>query len=107
MFTKSISEAELDWIAERNVMLPRAHAADLLYEHCLNDWSDVIRSITLPTLVVGAEASIFSAPSQRWIAGQNPNAKVEIFEGSEGGSHFMFAENPERFNRVVGAFLAK
>ncbi len=107
MFTKSFPEAELNWIAERNVMLPRAHASDLLYEHCLNDWRDVIRSISLPTLVIGAEASIFSAPSQRWIAAQNPNATVEIFEASEGGSHFMFAENPKRFNRVVGAFLAK
>ncbi len=106
MFTASISEAELDWVAERNVMLPREAAAELFYNHCLTDWRDVVQSITLPTLVVGAEASVFSAPSQRWIAAQNPNATVEIFEASQGGSHFMFIENPERFNRAVGAFLA-
>lgn len=105
MFTADIPEDELAWIAEMNLHLPREEAADLLWEHCLNDWRDVIKNIRVPTLVVGSEASIFSADSQRWIAAQNPNAKVEIFEASDGGSHFMFAENPERFNRVVLDFL--
>lgn len=107
MFTSDIDEDELTWIAEMNLMLPREQAADLLWDHCLNDWRDVIKSIRIPTLVIGSEASIFSAESQRWIADQNPNAQVEIFESHDGGSHFMFAENPERFNRVVLEFLAE
>lgn len=105
MFTSGIDEDELTWIAEMNLRLPREQAADLLWDHCLNDWRDVIASIRVPTLVIGSEASIFSAESQRWIADQNPNAEVEIFEATDGGSHFMFAENPERFNRVVLNFL--
>ena len=65
-----------------------------------------VQTCALPiSLVVGSEASIFSAESQRWIAEQNPQATVEIFEATDGGSHFMFAENPERFNRVVLDFL--
>ena len=105
MFTSDIDEDELTWIAEMNLMLPREQAADLLWDHCLNDWRDVIKSIRIPTLVIGSESSIFSAESQRWIADQNPHARVEIFEAHDGGSHFMFAENPERFNRVVLEFL--
>jgi non-heme chloroperoxidase len=106
MFSADISEDQLAWIAEHNLKMPRAAAADLLWDHCLLDWRDVISSIDLPTLVVGAEASIFSADSQRWIAAQNPRAEVEIFEVGDGGSHFMFVENPERFNRRVREFLS-
>ncbi len=106
MFTADISEDQLAWIAEHNLKMPRAAAADLLWDHCLLDWRDVITSIDVPTLVVGAEASIFSADSQRWIAAQNPQAEVEIFEVGDGGSHFMFVENPERFNRRVREFLS-
>ena len=31
-------------------------------------------------------------------------AKVEIFGADEGGSHFMFMENPDKFNRVAMNF---
>ena len=87
------------------VKLPRRHAADLLYNHCSLDWRDVIKTIRLPTLVVGARASIFSAESQIWIADQIPGAQVEIFSADEGGSHFMCYENPTKFNALVDAFL--
>jgi pimeloyl-ACP methyl ester carboxylesterase len=40
-----------------------------------------------------------------WQAEQMPNGRSVIFEGDEGGSHFMFMENPEKFNRVVAEFL--
>lgn len=105
MFTASISEEDLSWIAKENLALPRDHAANLLYNHCLLDWRDVIKRITLPTFVIGAEKSIFSAESQLWIASVVPGAKVSIFPESEGGAHFMFFENPERFNTEVKAFL--
>ncbi|MEJ1938495.1 alpha/beta hydrolase, partial [Nostoc sp. NIES-2111] len=60
-----------------------------------------------PTLVVGGETSIFSAQSQRWIASRIPGAEVDIFPASEGGGHFMFFENPRRFNALVSGFLAR
>ena len=65
----------------------------------------MIKTIRLPSLVVGAEASIFSAESQRWIAAQIPGAAVEIFAANEGGSHFMCYENSAKFNALVKAFL--
>ena len=61
----------------------------------------MIKRVRRPTLVVGAEASIFSAESQRWIAAQIPGAEVEIFKAGEGGSHFMCYENPSKFNALV------
>lgn len=106
MFTDRIPEDDLLWVSKENLALPRPHAATLLHDHCLNDWRDVIRTIRKPTLVVGGEKSFFSTASQRWIAAQIPGAEVSIFPGDEGGSHFMFFENPTRFNAEVSAFLA-
>jgi pimeloyl-ACP methyl ester carboxylesterase len=106
MFTSSMPEADLRWIATENLKMPRAAAADLLFDHCLNDWRDVIMATRLPSLVVGGRKSIFSAESQEWIASVNPNAKASIYEEHEGGGHFMFFENPRRFNAEVSAFLS-
>lgn len=106
MFTSKLPEADLRWIAEENLKMPRAAAADLLFDHCLSDWRDVIETTRLPSLVIGGRKSIFSAESQEWIASHNPDARVSIFEEDEGGAHFMFFENPRRFNAEVAAFLA-
>ncbi|WP_349357482.1 alpha/beta hydrolase [Stappia sp.] len=106
MFTSAIAEAELDWIARENVKLPRDLAARLLHDHSVLDWRPQIAAIRNRTLVVGAEASIFSVQSQRWIADRIPGAELAILEAEAGGSHFMFLENPEWFNARVAAFLA-
>ena len=106
LFSPSFPEDELAWTAAENLRLPRQHAAALLWDIALDDWSDLFPRIDLPTLVIGAERSLYSAASQRWIAGRFPNGRAEIFGADEGGSHFMFMENPERFNRVVLDFIA-
>ena len=105
MFTATFPEEDLRWIAAENLKMPREAAADLLFDHCLNDWRDIIVSTRLPALVVGGRKSIFSPESQEWIASVNPNATASIFEEHEGGGHFMFFENPRRFNAEVSAFL--
>ena len=70
------------------------------------DAPEVVASrIVVPTLVIGARQSVFPAESQAWIAKQIPGARLEIFEVDEGGSHFMFMENPVRFNAIVRDFL--
>ena len=105
MFTSAIDESDLERIAGENLKLARGHAAELLHDHCVIDWRSEIAAIDLPTLVIGAEASIFSAASQRWIAEQIDGAEIEIFAADDGGSHFMFYENPTRFNARVSEFL--
>lgn len=106
MFTGGFPASELRWVAEENLKMPRRHAADLLIDHVGHDWSDAIGRIRLSTLVVGGRRSIFSAESQEWVATQIPGARVRIFEEDEGGSHFMFLENPGGFNEEVRRFLA-
>ena len=106
MFTSSISEADLDWIAAENIKLPRVYAAELHHDHVSLDWRREIPAIRNRTLVIGGDVSIFSARSQRWIAEQIPGARVEIFSEADKGSHFMFFENAEKFNGLVQDFLS-
>ena len=105
MVTKAIPEEEKAWIIERNLRMPRQHAATLLYNHSTQDWRDLIPRIELPTLVVGGRVSTVPWQSQAWIAEQIPGARLEIFEEEEGGNHFMFIEGHEKFNQIVADFV--
>ena len=44
MFTSKVSDADLRWITEENLKMPRAAAADLQFDHSLSDWRDVIET---------------------------------------------------------------
>ena len=105
LFSPGFPIQSLRKIAEENLKLPRAQAAQLLRDTAFGDWRDVIERIQLPTLVMGGENSIFTSASQTWIASVIPRAELEVFPTSEGGSHFMFIENPSRFNARVSSFL--
>jgi non-heme chloroperoxidase len=105
-FTPAFPAAELEWVIKENLKMPRRYAADLMLNHCTQDWRDVIPRIDKPTLVFGAKKSFFNPKSQQWIASQIRGARAEIFEENEGGSHFMFMENPEKFNNSVKAFVS-
>jgi len=65
----------------------------------------VIPRITVPTLIVGGRVSVVPWKSQVWINSQIKGSRLEIFEESEGGNHFMFMESPDKFNRVVREFM--
>ena len=104
-FTKSYPESQKKFALAQNLKFPRPEAAKLLVDHCVQDWRDTIARINVPTLVVGAKASFFTPASQQWIAKTIPKAKIEIFEADEGGSHFMFMENPQKFNKLTLEFL--
>jgi non-heme chloroperoxidase len=104
-FTKAFPQEQRAWVLAENLKFPRRDAARLLVDHRAQDWRDVIPRITLPTLVVGGRASVFTPKSQEWIGQQIPGARVEIFDAHEGGSHFMWLENPAKFNQIVRAFM--
>jgi non-heme chloroperoxidase len=93
-------------VAQFGCFYKSADDVDELAATAFGDWRDVIQRIQRPTLVIGGEASIFTSDSQRWIASQIPDAQVVIFAANEGGSHFMFVENPDRFDSIVLSFLS-
>ena len=105
MFTKAYPKDQVDWVIKQNLKLPRRYAANLLFDHATNDWRDVLPTIDIPALIVGAKTSLVPWRSQVWMGTQIPTSRVEIFEEPEGGNHFMFMENPEKFNRLVREFM--
>ena len=104
-FTAAFPQEQRTWVLEENLKFPRRYAARLLADNLTQDWRDVIPRINIPTLVVGGTASFFTPKSQEWIGQQIPGARVEIFDAHEGGSHFMWLENPTKFNQIVRAFM--
>jgi pimeloyl-ACP methyl ester carboxylesterase len=105
MFTATIDAEVKEWFIQECLKTTHRHAGDLVYNHLNQDWRDVIRRIVLPTLIIGGRVSHIPWKSQVWIHEQIPGSELEIFEADEGGAHFMFLENPDRFNRIVAKFL--
>ncbi|WP_009630182.1 alpha/beta fold hydrolase [Synechocystis sp. PCC 7509] len=105
MVTTAMSKEQFEWIVECNLRLPRSIGAALLYNHLHTDWRDLIVRIRNPTLIIGGRKSIIPWRSQVWINQSIPDSELEIFEEAEGGGHFMFIENPEKFNRRILQFL--
>lgn len=105
MVTSAVSEDEKSSIIDLNLQFPREYAARLLYDLATADWRDTIPRIDVPTLIVSGRASTVPWKSQVWIHEQIVGSRLEIFEESEGGGHFMFSENPDKFNRIVAEFL--
>lgn len=109
-FSSAVSEEDFRRAVSESLKVPAACAARLLVDHASQDWRDVISEVIpglgLPTLVFGGElATIFPPQAAAWIAGRIPGAKLSIFGREEGGSHFMFWENPTKFNAVLREFL--
>ncbi len=104
--TRNCPEDVKEWIIQRSSRMARKDVATLLLNHGCQDWRDIIPRIALPTLVIAGRVSLIPWKSVAWIAKQIPGAQMEIFEENEGGNHFMFVENPTKFNQIVSTFVA-
>jgi pimeloyl-ACP methyl ester carboxylesterase len=105
MFTKDLTEADYNWIMAQNNKMSDKNAGTLLINHAFRDWRDVLPNINVPALVIAGELSIFPHQGVEWVATQIPCAKHYTFSAKEKGSHFMFWQNPEKFNSVVKNFI--
>ena len=105
MFTGRYPRDQIDWVIEQNLQFPREPAARLVVNHCMTDWRDIFATIDVPTLIVGGEASLFKVEALEWMRAQIPGARLEVFGADEGGGHFMFMENPTKFNQLVRDFV--
>jgi len=108
-FSEDISEELVQFNKSESLKVPSEYAAKLLIDLCTQDLRDIIKNIIpklhKPVLVFGGDISLFPKEVAIWMADQIPNSRLEIFSASEKGSHFMFLENPNKFNRVVRNFV--
>ena len=105
MVTESMPADQFQWIVDMNLKMPRKAAAELLYDHCHRDWRDVLPRIKVPSLFIGGKASLVPHTCVAWESTQVPGAQLSIFSESELGSHFMFIENPAKFNALLAQFM--
>ena len=105
MFSGETDPEVLSFVLAELDTVPPYVGVPLLFDHCAQDWRDVLPRIDIPTLVIGCDGSHVDPSSQRYIAEQIPGADLHVFPADVASSHFPFLENPDAFNAVVGAFL--
>ena len=86
--------------------LPGQFASQLYFNNICQDFRKVINKINIPTLFVTGKASLHPWQSHQWMQQQVPDSKLALFSEAEGGNHFLFVENPEKFNALALKFLA-
>ncbi|WP_224282279.1 alpha/beta fold hydrolase [Streptomyces sp. LS1784] len=103
MFSGDTDPDLIAFVTEQIRSTPAYAGVPLLFDHCAQDWCDVLDRIDVPTLVIGCGRSHVDPASQRFIAERIPGARLHVFPAS---SHFPFLENPGAFNAVVEEFLS-
>ncbi|WP_020413918.1 alpha/beta fold hydrolase [Microbulbifer sp. SSSA007] len=106
MVTPAMTSQQREELVAVNLQFPRALAARLFVDNVTRDWRDFIPRIEKPTLIIFGRASPHPVECQQWIHKQIRGSRLEIIEASEGGSHFVFLEAPDRFNRLLRDFLS-
>ncbi|MFD7130896.1 alpha/beta fold hydrolase [Streptomyces sp. NPDC059894] len=106
MFTGDPDPEILAFVAREITSTPAYAGVPLLFDHCAQDWRDLLPRVDVPTLVIGCDGSHVHPDSQRYIADRIPDARLHVFPTDVAGSHFPFLENPPAFNAVVEKFLS-
>ncbi len=102
-FSSGFDENLFSWVLSENLKLPFKYSGKLFLNHATQDWREVISEIDKPSLIITGEKTV---ESQMWIHNQIVNSQIEKFyDEDEEKSHFMFIENPKKFNKVVRKFL--
>jgi pimeloyl-ACP methyl ester carboxylesterase len=105
MFSGDTAPEVWNFVATEIKSTPAYAGVPLLFDHCAQDWRDVLPRIDVPTLVLGCDGSHVSPGSQRYIAERIPGAELHIFPKAEASSHFVFLENPAAFDATLDKFL--
>ncbi|MBO1331825.1 alpha/beta fold hydrolase [Streptomyces sp. VRA16 Mangrove soil] len=107
MFSGSTDPGILAFVAEEIRSTPAYAGVPLLFDHCAQDWRDMLPRVDVPTLVIACEGSHVSLDSQRYVAERIPGARLHVFPTDVASSHFPFLENPPAFNALVDKFLSQ
>jgi pimeloyl-ACP methyl ester carboxylesterase len=106
MFSGEPAAEVWDFVAEEVKSTPAYAGVPLLFDHCAQDWRDMLPRVDVPTLVIACDGSHVHPDSQRYIAAKIPGAQLHVFGSDVANSHFPFLENPPAFNAVVDEFLS-
>lgn len=78
--------------------------ADIYSDYIATDFTNVLPTITVPTLVVNADGPVFAWGIKQgtYLTSLIPNGKFVAFTES---GHMLFYEEAEKFNQTVSDFI--
>jgi len=95
---------DMEWIMTEHLKVPVSVATAIYSDYLTRDYTGVLKTITVPTIVFAGDSNIFKKGIEmgKFIASQIPKAK---FAGSEKGGHVLFYEDPDWFNNELETFV--
>ncbi len=103
MFAAERPAGELELLVGETQKLGANAATCILLDQSLRDFREVVGSYELPTLCAwGRDEKLVPVAAGEWLAAHAP-ADLHIFEDS---GHCPMWEEPDRFNQVVGDWIA-
>lgn len=95
--------ASVDAAYAQTTLTPTDAALSVWNDMANADLRPVLRDVTVPALLIyGSQSKVFPGDLAGWLASELPDATSVPFANS---GHAPFAEEPERFNRVVADFI--
>ena len=102
-FAETPPDEMVDAAYAETMKMSTAAACAIWYDMAFADFRTVLPQLEVPTLLAyGAQSKVFPGPLDEWMAGQLPEPTVARFDNS---GHVPFAEEAERFNKVLAGFL--
>lgn len=95
---RELNDAELQRLTEESMQTPDEAAIELIYDGWLRDYGETLKAIDIPVLNV--VRTPWEEPARTYLTEALPDHQLVAF-----GSHAMFWEYPEKFNKAVSEFL--
>lgn len=92
-----------EWALDEMHKAPTWSAVAAYSDYLNSDYTDVLPTITVPTLIMNADGPVFprGVEQGKYIASSIPKGEFIDFPGS---GHMFFYEDPDRFNEAVRKF---
>ncbi len=103
MFKDELAPDDLAWMVAESCKIGANAGCCVIFDQTMQDYRDVVGSHELPTLATwGRDEKLISVAAGAWVA-EHQGIELTMFEES---GHCPMWEEPERFNQVVGDWIA-
>ena len=99
-FSGKADPQELAWMSAEALKTPTAAVLAIYSDYLLRDYTQVLPSISVPTLVINGQSPYLSYGAEQgaYVAAQIPAGKFMLFANS---GHMPFWEEADRFNQAL------
>ncbi len=101
----NVPAQDLEWIIPEMTKTPPWIAMAIYSDFLASDYTRVLPTVRIPAVVFAANSNVYAQGLEmgRHVAGCLPDAQFVPFEDA---GHFLFYEQPEKFNRILSDFIA-